>query len=67
MFSPSLRPPLPSSVQWWPEWHRLAFLKTRIVDPNSGLTIEWLPTQDFIWFDPLPGLPQPPIGGNYRA
>lgn len=55
------------SVQWWPEWHRLAFLQTRIVDPNSGLTIEWLPTQDFIWFDPPAGLPQPPIGGNYQG
>jgi len=55
------------SVQWWHEWSRLTFLQTRIVDPTSGLTIEWLPTQNFIWFDPLPRLPPPPIGGNYQG
>lgn len=55
------------SVQWWPEWRRLAFLQTRVTDPNSGLTVEWLPTQDFIFFDPPAGLPQPPIGGNYQG
>ena len=55
------------SVQWWPEWRRLAFLQTRISDPVSGIMIEWLPVQDFIWFDPPAGLPPPPIGGNYQG
>jgi hypothetical protein len=55
------------SVVWLPEWRRLAFLQTRINDPQTGLTIEWLPAQDFIWFDPPAGLPPPPIGGNYQG
>ncbi|CAN5680258.1 hypothetical protein BH18CHL1_BH18CHL1_03250 [soil metagenome] len=53
-------------VQWTPEWSRVAQLETRIVDPSTGITIEWLPLQDFIWFQPPFGF-EPPIGGNYQG
>jgi hypothetical protein len=55
------------SVVWLPEWRRMAHLQTRVSDPQTGLTIEWLPSQDFIFFQPLEGLPPPPIGGNYQG
>ncbi len=54
------------SIQWLPEWERLANLATTIVDPSTGLTIEWLPIQDFIWFDAPAGF-SAPIGGNYQG
>lgn len=54
------------SVQWLPEWTRAAFLQTRLSDPVSQVTIEWLPIQDFIWFEALPGF-EAPIGGNYQG
>jgi hypothetical protein len=45
---------------------RAAFLQTRVVDPATGLTIEWLPIQDFIWFQAPAGF-EAPIGGNYQG
>lgn len=54
------------NVLWTHEWARLAQLQTRISDPSTGLTIEWLPLQDFIWFQPPAGLDFP-IGGNYQG
>jgi hypothetical protein len=53
-------------VQWLPEWSRTAFLQTRVSDPVSGVTVEWLPIQDFIWF-PAPAGFNAPIGGNYQG
>jgi hypothetical protein len=53
-------------VLWLPEWERLTFLRTTISDPFSGVTIDWLPIQDFIWFEPPAGL-SAPIGGNYQG
>jgi len=38
----------------------------RVVDPATGLTIEWLPVQDFIWFQAPAGL-EAPIGSNYQG
>ncbi|MDO8388952.1 MAG: hypothetical protein Q7V57_00560 [Actinomycetota bacterium] len=54
------------SVQWLPYWERLAFLQTHVADPVSGVTIDWLPIQDFIWFQPPSGF-SVPIGGNYQG
>lgn len=53
-------------VQWLPEWRRTAFLQTRLSDPASGVIVEWLPIQDFIWF-PAPAGFNAPIGGNYQG
>jgi hypothetical protein len=55
-----------AGVQWLPEWSRLAFLQTRVNDPASGVIIEWLPIQDFIWFQAPAGF-SAPIGGNYQG
>jgi hypothetical protein len=55
-----------ASVQWLPEWSRTAFLQTQVADPVTGVTIDWLPTQDFIWF-PSPDGFNAPIGGNYQG
>jgi hypothetical protein len=55
-----------AGVQWLPEWSRLAFLQTRVNDPTSGVIIEWLPIQDFIWFQAPAGF-NAPIGGNYQG
>jgi len=54
------------NVVWMHEWARLAHLHTRISDPSTGVTIEWLPLQDFIYFQPPAGLDFP-IGGNYQG
>jgi hypothetical protein len=54
------------AVQWLPEWTRAAFLQTRLDDRASRITIEWLPIQDFVWFQPPAGL-EAPIGGNYQG
>jgi len=54
------------SVQWLPYWERLAFLQTHVGDPVSGVTIDWLPIQDFMWFQPPAGF-SVPIGGNYQG
>jgi hypothetical protein len=54
------------SVQWLPYWSRLAFLQTRVHDPSTGLTIDWLPIQDFMYFTPPAGF-DVPIGGNYQG
>ena len=54
------------SVQWLPEWSRLAFLQTRVYDPATGITLDYLPIQDFISFTPPAGF-EVPIGGNYQG
>lgn len=54
------------SVQWLPLWSRLAFLQTRVADPVSGITVDWLPIQDFIYFTAPAGF-DVPIGGNYQG
>jgi hypothetical protein len=54
------------AVQWLPEWERLAHLATTVSDPATGITIDWLPIQDFIWFDAPAGF-SAPIGGNYQG
>lgn len=54
------------SVTWMPFWSRLAHLHTRVVKDQTGLVIEWLPIQDFIWFEPPAGL-SIPLGGNYQG
>lgn len=54
------------AVRWLPEWVRTAFLQTRVSDPVSGVTVEWLPIQDFIWFEAPAGF-EAPIGGNYQG
>ncbi len=53
-------------VQWLPTWARAAFLNTRVVDPTTGLTIDWLPVQNFISFTPPAGF-DVPLGGNYQG
>lgn len=53
-------------VQWLPLWSRQAFLQTRVVEPVTGLTIDWLPIQDFMYFTPPAGF-EVPIGGNYQG
>ena len=53
-------------VQWLPFWARLAFLQTRVFDPTTGLTIDWLPIQNFMYFTPPAGF-EVPIGGNYQG
>ncbi len=53
-------------VEWLPQWQRLVNVQTRVVDPSTGLTIEWLPVQDFIWFQAPAGL-EAPIGSNYQG
>lgn len=55
-----------ASVQWLPEWQRLAHLQTTIFDPATATTIDWLPLQNFIYFDPPAGF-SVPIGGNYQG
>lgn len=54
------------SVQWLPEWVRAAFLQTRISDPVTGTVIEYLPIQDFIFFQAPVGA-EAPLGGNYQG
>lgn len=54
------------SVQWLPYWSRLAFVQTRVVDHASGLTIDWLPIQNFMYFTPPAGF-EVPIGSNYQG
>lgn len=54
------------NVQWLPDFERAAFLQTTVSDPATGLTIDYLPIQDFIWFEAPAGL-SAPIGGNYQG
>lgn len=54
------------SVTWLPFWQRLAHVHTRVVKDETGLVIEWLPIQNFIWFEPPAGF-EVPIGGNYQG
>ncbi len=54
------------SVEWMPLWARLAILHTRVRDPFTGLTIDWLPVQNFMYFTPPAGF-EVPIGGNYQG
>jgi len=53
-------------VEWLPQWQRLVDLQTRVSDPQTGLTVEWLPLQDFIWFVAPVGL-EAPVGSNYQG
>ncbi|MGE3587910.1 MAG: hypothetical protein AB7L17_09320 [Ilumatobacteraceae bacterium] len=55
-----------AGVQWLPEWIRAAFLQTHVDDPFTGISIDWLPIQDFISFPPPSGF-EIPIGGNYQG
>ncbi len=52
-------------VEWLPTWSRIAFLSTHVEDPTTGITIDWLPIQDFMYFD-AQGF-DVPIGGNYQG
>lgn len=54
------------SVTWMHQWARPAHLHTRVSDPATGITIEWLPLQDFLWLQAPAGL-EPPIGSNYQG
>lgn len=53
-------------VQWLPFLSRQAFLQTRVQDPVTGVTIDWLPVQNFMYFTPPAGF-DVPIGGNYQG
>ncbi len=53
-------------VLWQPQWERLVDLQTSVTDPGTGLTVEWLPVQDFTWF-PAPAGLSAPIGSNYQG
>jgi hypothetical protein len=53
-------------VQWALQWERVAYPQTRMSDPKTGITIDWLPIQDFIWFQAPAGFDSP-IGGNYQG
>lgn len=55
------------NVVWLPQWERVAHLQTTVTDPGTGITVDWLPIQDFIWFEAPAGLPAPPIGSNYQG
>jgi hypothetical protein len=54
------------NVVWLPQWERVAHLQTTVSDPATGITVDWLPIQDFIWFVAPVGL-EPPIGSNYQG
>lgn len=54
------------NVQWMPAFSRIAFLQTTLTDPVTSTTIDWLPIQDFIWFQAPEGL-SAPLGGNYQG
>ena len=54
------------SIQWLPQFERVAFPQTRMSDPRTGITIDYLPIQDFIWFQAPAGL-SAPLGGNYQG
>ncbi len=54
------------NVKWLPTFSRIAFMETTLTDPVSGTTIDWLPIQNFIFFEPLDGLPIP-VGGTYQG
>lgn len=53
-------------VEWQPFWSRLAQHHTTVVDPATGLQVDWLPIQDFMYFTPPAGF-EVPIGGNYQG
>lgn len=53
-------------IEWLPTWIRAAALHTRVLDPATGIEIWYPPVQDFIWFEPPPGL-EAPIGSNYQG
>jgi len=54
------------NVLWTPQWERVAQLQTTVSDPATGITVEWLPIQDFIWFEAPAGF-EAPIGSNYQG
>ena len=53
-------------VEWMPTFSRVAFLQTTLTDPVTATTIDWLPIQNFIYFQPVGGL-EAPLGGNYQG
>jgi hypothetical protein len=53
-------------IDWLPGWSRVAQIRTYVTDPVSGLSIAWLPIQDFMHFRPPAGL-EVPTGGNYQG
>ncbi len=54
------------SVQWAPEWQHLTFVQTTVSDPITGVTLDYLPITNFIWFEAPAGF-DAPIGGNYQG
>jgi len=53
-------------IQWLPFWSRLAFVQTHVSDPVTGVSVDWLPIQDFISFTPPAGATIN-IGDNYQG
>lgn len=53
-------------IEWLPDWSRIAHVRTYLADPASGLSVAWLPVQDFMHFEPPVGF-DVPIGGNYQG
>ncbi len=53
-------------VQWRPLFARAAEVQTHVEDPSSGVTLDWLPIEDFIYLQAPPGL-DAPVGGNYQG
>ncbi len=54
------------NVEWMHQWERLVQLHTTVTDPATGTTVEWLPIQDFMWFQAPAGF-SAPVGGNYQG
>lgn len=55
-----------AQVVWLPSFERGAQLLTSVTDPATGVTVEWLPIQDFIYFDVPQGF-SISIGDNYQG
>lgn len=54
------------SIQWRPLFARAAQVQTHVEAPGLGVTLDWLPIEDFIYLQAPPGL-SAPIGGNYQG
>ena len=54
-----------AQVVWIPAYERGAELLTTVTEPTTGLTVEWLPLQDFIYFDPQGFAIN--VGDNYQG
>jgi hypothetical protein len=53
-------------VQWRPLFARAAQVQTHVEAPGVGVTLDWLPLEDFIYLQAPPGL-SAPIGGTYQG